>query len=44
MYGDEDRTDDEKEIPKEYWHDQKRVDEWIDRRKKKRKEERENQR
>jgi hypothetical protein len=41
MYGDEDGTDDEKEIPKEYWHDQKRVDEWIEMRKRKKKEERE---
>lgn len=39
MYGDDKGTGDDKEIPKEYWHDQKRVDEWIDRRKKRREEE-----
>lgn len=38
IYGDEDAPGDDKEIPKEYWHDQRRVDEWIERRKEKRKE------
>jgi hypothetical protein len=37
-YGDEDAAGDDKEIPPEIWHDRKRVDEWIDRMKAKRKE------
>lgn len=41
MYGDEDALGIDKEMPKEFWHDSKRVDEWIERRKKKRKEEQE---
>ena len=44
MYGDEDSVGIDKEMPKEFWHDSKRVDEWIERRKKKRKEDQENPR
>jgi hypothetical protein len=37
MYGDEDGDGDDKEIPKAYWHDARRVDQWIERMKQKRK-------
>jgi hypothetical protein len=37
-YGDDEGTGDDKEIPPEIWHDRKRVDEWIERMKAKRKE------
>ena len=40
MYGDEDKPEGtyEREIPKEFWHDQRRVDEWIEKAKQRRKE------
>ena len=43
MYGDEEGDGYDKEIPKEFWHDQKRVDQWIERRKEKRREKAESQ-
>lgn len=42
LYGDPDAPGDDREIPKEYWHDQKRVDAWIERMKEKRREMSEN--
>ena len=38
IYGDEDGIGDQREVPKEYWHDKKRVDEWIELAKERRKE------
>lgn len=39
-YGDEEAGGDKVEVPPEIWHDRKRVDEWIEERKKERKESR----
>lgn len=37
LYGDEEGDGDAREIPKEYWHDQIRVDNWVERMKDRRK-------
>jgi len=43
MYGDDDVEGYDKEVPKEFWHDQKRVDKWIADMKEKRKKRNEQQ-
>lgn len=41
MYGDEEAGGDFEKVPPEYWHDMKRVNEWVDKMKERKREKRE---